>query len=50
MVILPGESFFKKIQNNLRDVVKMALVVSVVIFGFAILLAVLNMHINKKFY
>lgn len=45
---LPGESFFVKIQNNLRDVVKMALVVSVVIFGFAILLAVPNMHINKK--
>jgi type IV secretory pathway VirB6-like protein len=45
---LPGESFFIKIQNNLQAAIKMVLIASVVAFGFAILLAVPNMYINKK--
>lgn len=45
---LPGESFFIKIQNSLQDVIKMILIASVIAFGFAILLAVPNMHITKK--
>ena len=45
---LPGESFFLKIQNSLQGVIKIMLMASVVAFGFAVLLAVPNMHINKK--
>lgn len=45
---LPGKSFFLKIQDNLQDVIKMALIASVIAFGFAILMAVPGAHITKK--
>lgn len=45
---LPGKSFFLKIQDNLQDVIKMALTASIIAFGFAILLAVPGAYITKK--
>lgn len=45
---LPGESFFETIQNSLQSIIKILLIASVIAFGFAILLAVPKMHINKK--
>lgn len=45
---LPGKSFFATIQDSLQSAIKILLIASVIAFGFAILLAVPNMHINKK--
>jgi hypothetical protein len=45
---LPGKSFFLKIQDNLQEVIKMALTASIVAFGIAILMAVPGAHITKK--
>ncbi len=47
--LLPGDSFFVKIQKNLKTAIKMGLIVSVVAFGYAILLAVPKTDtFNKK--
>ncbi len=45
---LPGKSFFLRIQDNLQDVIKIALTASIIAFGFAILLAVPGAYITKK--
>ncbi len=44
---LSGESFFIKVQNKLRFVIKMVLVMSVTFFGFGLLIAV-HSTIDKK--
>lgn len=41
-------SAFQKIQNQLRNIVRFALIFAVLFFGFQVLLAVPEMHINKK--
>jgi type IV secretory pathway VirB6-like protein len=47
--LLPGDSFFAKMQKNLKTAIKMGLVVSIVAFGYSILLAVPKTDtFNKK--
>lgn len=43
---LPQDSFFKKIQENLRSIIKMVLTVSITFFGYGVLLGV--QAIDKK--
>lgn len=43
-----GLTIFQKLQNNFRYIVKLALVLSVVIFGYQVLIAAPEMYINKK--
>ncbi len=45
---LPGKSFFLKIQDNLRSIIKLILTLSIVGFGIATLLAVPGAYIKKK--
>lgn len=47
--LLPGDSFFAKIQKNLKTAIQMGLIVSVIVFGYSILLAVPKTDtFNKK--
>lgn len=45
---LPTKSFFLKVQDSLQSFIKMALTLSIIAFGIAILFAVPGTHINKK--
>jgi hypothetical protein len=45
---LPTKSFFIKIQDNLQVALKMALIVSIMGFGFGILIAVPGAYIERK--
>ena len=45
---MSGKSFFVKIQDNLQEVIKIALTMSIVLFGMAILLAVPQAYVTKK--
>jgi len=43
-----GITLFQKLQNQFKNIIKIVLVLSVVMFGYQILLAVPESHINKK--
>ena len=45
---LPTKSFFLKIQDNVQDIIKMALTFSIVFFGYMILIGVPGTTITKK--
>ncbi|MFZ9180546.1 MAG: type IV secretion system protein [Rickettsiales bacterium] len=43
-----GITLFQKMQNQFKNIIKIVLVLSVVMFGYQIMFAVPEMHINKK--
>lgn len=46
--ILPTKSFFLKIQDNVQDIIKMALTISIVFFGYMVLIGVPGSVITRK--